>query len=214
MGKSSVFDSAKLKPVDIPQHSSRFTKKLEEYFAAESISEHHFDDVDCLSISSHLTANGRPTWATIPRIYIVLRLINQVHAIEDFIRLGLNDLCLPFNNISNIPGSISHSVRQCFLETQIVVLTKSINIERGLSDKKHVRFSKDEPFPYTELGRLGRGQSALVDQVKSPLSGGVFARKRFQRTRGVPRDMIRMFRNELQILKRIDHEHCVELVRT
>jgi hypothetical protein len=216
MGESSASDSAKLKPVDVlpPQHSSHFTKKLEDHFTAESISEHHFDDAECLSISSHLIANGHPTWATIPRIYIVLRLINQVHAIEHFIRLGLNDLCLPFNNTSNIPGSISLSVRQRFLETQIVVLTKSINIERGLSDKKHVRFSKNEPFPYTELGRLGRGQSALVDQVRSPLSGSVFARKRFQRVKGVPRDTTRMFLTELQILKRIDHDHCVELVRT
>jgi len=215
MGESSASDSATRKPVDVSsQRSSHLTKKLEEYFTAESISGHHFDDVECSSISSHLIANGCSTWATIPRIYIVLRLINQVHAIEDFVRLGLNDLCLPFNNTSNIPTSISLSVRQRFLETQSVVLTKSIIIERGLSDKKHVLFSKEEPFPYEELGRLGRGRSALVDQVRSPLSGGVFARKRFQRIRGIPRDTIRMFLNELQILKRIDHEHCVELVRT
>ncbi|KAF2794124.1 kinase-like protein [Melanomma pulvis-pyrius CBS 109.77] len=185
---------------------------LEGFFTADKITEHNFNDAECLIISNQLTANDRSAWAAIPRIYIVLRLIHQVHAIDDFIRLGLNDLCLPFNSTSSLPSALSLSSRERFLEKQSAVLTKSIFIEKGLSNKKHILFSKDEPFPYEELGRLGRGQSASVDQVRSPLNGDVFARKRFQRVRGIPRETIRAFLNELQILKRIEHEHCVELV--
>jgi len=194
------------------RHTSNGNKSLEELFATDYASEHHFNDDECRLISSQLSADQHDNWAAIPRLYIVLRLINQIHLIDDFLRLGLNDYCLPFNGTSSFPSSLPFRSRQSFLDKQSLVLTKSIAIEKGLSNKGHVRFSKEDPFPYEELGHLGCGRSGLVDKVKSPLKGDVLARKRFHKVRGVPQDTVRVFMNELQVLKRIEHEHCVELV--
>jgi hypothetical protein len=46
----------------------------------------------------------------------------------------------------------------------------------------------------------------------SVVSHREFARKLFRRQRGVEKDAVKSFLVELQILKRVQHYHCVELV--
>jgi hypothetical protein len=182
---------------------------LNDFFGADKAG-YAYTDIDCLDISAHLSADGFADWAKNPRIYVVLRLLNKVDAMQDFDRLGLTDLCLPFQRPSQLPRSLG-SFRETFIERQVSVLTTSIALEKGLAEQNHVRIPRDSVFPYESLGALGQGRYQ-VDQVRSPLSGERFARKLFKRSQ-VSKTVQQEFLNELNVLKRIDHEHCVRLVR-
>jgi hypothetical protein len=182
---------------------------LSDFFGAEK-SGYTYTDIDCLDISAHLHADGFTDWAKNPRIYVVLRLLNKVNAMHDFDRLGLNDLCLPFQKPSQLPRSLG-SFRETFIEKQASVLTTSVALEKGLAEQNHVHIPNNTVFPYESIGALGQGRNQ-VDQVRSPLSGECFARKLFKRSQ-VSQNVQREFLNELNVLKRINHEHCVHLVR-
>jgi hypothetical protein len=80
------------------------------------------------------------------------------------------------------------------------------------ADRKHVHFAQDEPLPFDVIAKLGAGAHAHVDKVVSTVSHREFARKLFWRHRGVDKDAIKSFLVELQVLKRVQHYHCVELV--
>jgi serine/threonine protein kinase len=95
------------------------------------------------------------------------------------------------------------------------VLTKALDLEKG-EQKNHVYFGKEEKLPYEVKARLGIGGSGEVDKVVSLISHKEYARKRFKR--GVnfkgARNEISTFLTELQVLKKISHVHCVEIVST
>lgn len=189
------------------------SKTLNDYFNGKEPG-YLYTDNDCYEIANYLKANQSIAWAHIPRIYVVLRILGRVQDIEEFILLGLNDLCLPFGSVSQLPRSLPLTLRERFLEAQNAVLTKSIELEKNGSEKRHVHFSKNEPFPYEVKGQLGSGRYAIVDEVLSPLSAERFARKRFRRIKGGShsKSEFRSFMNELQVLKKIRHQHCIELV--
>jgi serine/threonine protein kinase len=77
--------------------------------------------------------------------------------------------------------------------------------------KRHTRFETGEQFPLTIGGTLGQGGYGTVYIAYSPLSGRTYALKTFRRTRKNARE-VQSFMVELQILQRINHHHCVELV--
>ncbi|KAJ4377488.1 hypothetical protein N0V83_000313 [Neocucurbitaria cava] len=91
-----------------------------------------------------------------------------------------------------------------------MVLTKAMDLE-GLSAKRHTHFAKGEEFPLTIGDVLGHGGYGSVRKVYSPLSGRTYALKTFRRTKQNRRE-VESFMTELQILQRIDHHHCVELI--
>ncbi|KAH8696867.1 kinase-like domain-containing protein, partial [Phaeosphaeriaceae sp. PMI808] len=64
------------------------------------------------------------------------------------------------------------------------------------------------------VAKLGIGAHAQVDKVMSIVSHREYARKLFRRQRGVSKDAIKSFLTELQVLKRVQHYHCVELVQS
>jgi serine/threonine protein kinase len=184
---------------------------LNDFFTSQQDTGYVYTDIDCLDISSHLNTYGYIEWAKTPRVYIILRLLNKVNVMDDFLRLGLNDMCLPFDKVTQLPKSLG-SLRQSFIDRQTSVWTTAITIEKGLADGNHVRIPDTAVFPYESLGPLGQSRYG-VDQVRSPLSGELFARKLFRRSL-VDKNVQQEFLNELNVLKRIDHEHCVRLVRS
>jgi serine/threonine protein kinase len=120
----------------------------------------------------------------------------------------------PFHNTS-LPETLGPSERATFLEIQSAVLTKALDLEKG-EQKKHVYFGKEEMLPYEVKARLGSGGFAEVDKVVSLISHKEYARKRFKRRANVrgARKEIKTFLTELQVLKKISHFHCVEIVST
>jgi hypothetical protein len=169
-----------------------------------------YTDAEFNQISTYLKNTGQPDWSQVPRLYTVLRLIDGLDVLEIFIEQGITDLWFPFGD-TTLPRVLSPSIKANFLKRQNVVLSKSLLFEKN-SERRHTGFLKDEPLPYEVVGKLGAGAHGQVDKVISTVSHRVFARKLFQRVRGMRKDAIKSFLTELQVLKRIQHYHCVELV--
>lgn len=185
-------------------------KSLADYFAVEEEPRTSYNDAECADIARLLKDTDREAWSQVPRIYTVLRNIGQLQAITGFLDLGMNDLWLPFQ-ISQLPKSLPSFYREKFIQSQSMVLTKAIDLENPNS-RKHTHFRQGEPFPFEVVEKLGHGGFASVDKVYSPLSRRTYARKRFRRAKGSTPKEAQNFMTELQNMKRINHQHCVELV--
>ncbi|OCK99501.1 kinase-like protein, partial [Cenococcum geophilum 1.58] len=171
-----------------------------------------YSDADCTGVSQLLRKIGRSEWSVTPRLYIVLRKIDQLQLLDSFINYGITDLWLPLSR-SSLPLSLRPSLHDEFLEAQKTVLTKAVSLENPKL-ARHAHFGRDDEFPFKEAGRLGEGAFGYVDKVISTLSGREFARKRFRRVGRNQQSKIQLksFKNELDVLKRIQHNHCVELI--
>ncbi|KAH7073443.1 Hsp70 protein-domain-containing protein [Paraphoma chrysanthemicola] len=169
-----------------------------------------YKDEDFTQISTFLRNCGHPDWSRVPRIYTVLHLTGQVEAVADFLKHGMTDIWLPFTH-NSLPSTISPTARAQFLQYQDRVLSKSLLFEKS-PNEKHTHFAISEPLPFQVIGKLGAGAHSYVDKVVSQVSHREFARKLFRRHRGIAKDAITSFLNELEVLKRVQHRHCVELM--
>ncbi|KAF3923439.1 Ankyrin-1 [Orbilia brochopaga] len=158
-------------------------------------------------------------WAQAPRLYTLLRLIDQLPLLDPFfLSQGLSDYWLPFS-LNSLPDGIPLAVRSAFVRAQPLVLTKAIDLEKG-ERGRHRHFGSDEPLPFKSKGPLGAGGFGAVDRVVSTVSGKEYARKRLPR--GVmgkgsgagpkAKEHMKAFRAELEVLKRLRHRHVVEYV--
>lgn len=204
--KSSSSSSQSLViPRDMPS-------RLGDFFSIGEKRRARYSDWDIQEISRHLHENERQAWSQVPRLYTVLRTIGQLQVIDAVLDQGISDIWFPFN-ASSVPGALSSSMRKEFLEMQHLVLTKAVDLEKS-ELRPHAHFGKDEIFPFEVRERLGRGGFGTVDKIFSSFSRREFARKRFARgkTPESKRREVQNFKTELQVLKRIQHHHCVELV--
>jgi hypothetical protein len=183
---------------------------LGEFFAKDRVDT--FTDADLEQISFLLQNSGCYSYSRVPRIYTVLRIIGHLEFLDDFVKSDITDLSFPFSATS-FPSTIGIEVQSGFLKSQSLVLTKTLDLEKG-ERGGHLHFGKDETIPYEVKGRLGTGGYGVVEKVISHLSHREFARKKVRRIRNLKanRQQIKDFLSELQILKRISHIHCVELV--
>ena len=185
------------------------SSSLKDYFSVDEEPRVAYTDAECLDIARLLRENRKAAWAAIPRIYIILRTIRQLSVIEDFIDAGIDDFWLPVSEkaLRTVLPSTFHSQ---FLETQRMVLTKGFNLERGIGAQRHASFDRNETLPFRVLNKLGAGGYGIVHKIESVSSGEVYARKAFRR---VTKDDGREFVNELQVMKKINHLHCIRIVR-
>ena len=171
----------------------------------------NYNDSDLQKISSLLKESGRFSWSEVPRIYVVLRSIGQLQIIDQFLDQGITDIWFPFSS-ATLPNILSSSLHDQFINTQTAVLTKGLDLEKD-EKRKHAHFGRDEVLPFKVEDELGRGRFSQVHKVTSLISKRQYARKRFRRGNGLRNEAeIKSFKVELQILKKIDHHHCVELV--
>ncbi|KAK3902442.1 ankyrin repeat-containing domain protein [Staphylotrichum tortipilum] len=175
-------------------------------------------DTDLQHIS-HLLTPLHPLYAPIPRLYTLLRLLNQLPLLDTiFLPLSITDHYLPFT-LGSLPSSIPLDIRAAFIKAQPLVLTKGVDLEKG-ERGKHLHFGVDEVMPFESKGGLGAGGFGNVDRVVSRVSGKEYARKRLPRGiikgtgRAGPKAGVHMraFLGELGVLKRLRHGHVVEYV--
>jgi hypothetical protein len=188
-------------------------QKLSDFFSTgEEKRQANYSDKEIQQISDLLGAVGRQQWSTVPRVYIVLRHINQLELLDMFIDQGITDIWLPFTE-RTLPDTLSPSKQAQFLACQSVVLTKVLDLENE-NHRKHTHFSQGEPLPFEVKAHLGSGGHGTVDKVISLLSYREYARKTFKRGRNFSKakEDIKSFLNEIQVLKRVQHIHCIELV--
>jgi len=170
-------------------------------------------ETDLREISQVLLRTSDVRWSRIPRIYSVLRMINQLEEIENFLREDITDVWFPFSQ-KTLPTSFrSQSARLEFLDTQHLVFNiKAFNLER--EDTKHGHFPDSTEIPLKKIGELGKGGYGFVDRVVSTISHKVYARKLIPRGRTFKKDkqVLRAFERELSNLKCLKHRHIIELV--
>ena len=182
---------------------------LADFFSDHGEPRLAYSDLEIHEISRCLKFADQHEWSDAPRLYTLLRTIGQIPVLDILLDEGINDLLFPFTP-TTVPKILSHDSRLRFLNAQELVLTKAVDLETG--SKRHTHFGKDDAFPFIIRGKLGRGGCANVDKIYNPLSKREFARKRFRRGRGQSKGEIDNFKNELQVLKKIQHDHCIKLV--
>jgi hypothetical protein len=178
-------------------------ERLGEFFAKDRVET--FTDADLEQISFLLQNSGRHSYGRVPRIYTVLRIIDRLEFLDDFIKSNATDLSFPFSATS-FPSTISVKIQSEFLRSQPLVLTKILDLEKG-ERGGHLHFGKGEPIPYEVKGRLGTGGYGEVEKVISLLSHREFARKKVRRIRNLnaSQQQIKDFLGELRILPFASH---------
>jgi len=181
-------------------------------------SKSKYTDADFKDIASYLRNTGHESWSEVPRIYTVLRLVDQVELVDTFLQRGMTDIYFPFSR-NTLPKALKEPHRTQFLDTQEAVFSKALELERGakLDDqrlhRKHAHFDHGEPLPFRVIGNLGSGAHGFVDKVVSTLSYKEFARKRFKRSQAtVNQKEAKTFLNEVKILKTLRNRHCIDMV--
>jgi len=191
-----------------------FVERMNKYFPStigtSGQTQDAFTDGQILEVSQLLQMTNK-SWSLVPRLYIVLRHLGQLPALDVFIAQGMNDYWFPFT-IRSLPQFLSPVLRQKFLEIQWIVLTKGSHLEKG-EDGAHQNFGPNEALPFLAKEGLGIGAFGVVDRVV--FGGGIeYVRKRMRRdnrpgrTKGCFDDFVK----ELQVLKRVRHHHAVEII--
>lgn len=183
--------------------------RLSDYFVGDASKA--YSDVEFQHISVLLKDSGRDSWSNVPRIYTVLRTIGQLQVIDAFLDQGITDIWFPFST-SSLPRALSSTLHPQFFDVQNGVLTKGLDLETN-SSRKHAHFGKTEVLPFKVEKELGGGRFSQVHRITSSISKREYARKQFRRGAGTRNAAeIKSFKVELQVLKKIHHHHCVELV--
>jgi hypothetical protein len=154
-----------------------------------------------------------PRWSRVPRTYIILRTIGHLDLFDKFLDIGFSDHWFPVTE-RQLPNCLHSSVRVEFVSTQDLVLTKSMDLERG-KHGQHCFFKQNDPLPFKRKEVLGSGGFGEVDKVYSLISFKEYARKRVlwssmfgsQET-----EKMKQFITEIEILKRLRHRHIVKFI--
>jgi serine/threonine protein kinase len=185
---------------------------LAPYLAPSQATRKAFTETDIRQISDGLRRMGKDSWSRVPRLYTILRMVNQVQVIDSFVAQGVSDIWFPFS-LKTLPEILrAPSSRFEFLEAQDLVLTKAFDLER--EDGKHRHFSKAEDVPMRKLEELGKGGFGYVDRVVSTITYKEYARKLIPRGRTFKKNMevLKDFERELGHLKKLSHIHIVKLI--
>lgn len=168
-----------------------------------------FTERDIREISDILERAKKTSWSRIPRIYIILRLIGKLEAIESFINQDISDTGFPFTQ-NTLPGVLrDHSDRSQFLSIQkLICNTRALNLERpGIG---HGHFPDPSEIPLKKIGDLGKGGSGIVERVISTVSHQEYALKLIRRgtTFRKDKEVLYNYEKELSSLKKLSQSHC------
>lgn len=129
------------------------------------------------------------------------------------------DAHFPYS-VFTLPKGIQIEDRSAFLREQTCILTQAGNFSKWELGE-HVRFGSPEQVPLVSESILGSGGSGQVEVVVlrdtpptvHPAFNKRLARKRItRRVRGRHQHGLREFLNEIKILKRLRHQHLVEII--
>jgi hypothetical protein len=149
-----------------PMSSSRarsIDELLGEFFANDRVET--FTDAALEQISHLLQNSGRHSYSRVPRIYSVLRIIDRLEFLDEFIKINATDLSFPFS-ASSFPSTIGVEIQSEFLRSQSLVLPKPLDLEKG-ERGGHLHSGTGEQVPHEVKGRLGTSSPGDVEKVIS-----------------------------------------------
>lgn len=169
-------------------------------------------DADFDHIAEVLLQANRKEWSYRPRTYALLKMINAIDLMDDFVKDDCLDIALPYVR-GNLPKSLSPEQRDRFLEKQGSVMTETASIEGGLK-AKHANFADSADNHLEALGELGEGGYGQVDRIRSKLSRKEYARKRLKRQETFEKnaEALKLFKREVDHLKKLKHRHLVRYI--
>jgi len=194
--------------------SNTLSDRLSEFFLNRQNTNTGYSDAEIAEISRLLEYSVN-SWSKVPRTYIILRTINCLHILGDLLAIGFSDHWFPVT-LQNLPQlkSLTPAMGSAIVKNQDLILTKSVDLEKGETGR-HRHFAKGELLPFEIVDNLGSGGSGRVDKVRSMISYNEYAIKRIPRRNIFGRDpapAVRAFISEVEILKRLKHQHIVEFV--
>ena len=181
-----------------------------------------YTEQEIQQVALDLLRDGHRSWSDNPRLYIILRDIGQIkdtsqpQPLDVLLRNGLNDLWIPLTSDTTLRQLLKPEICFQFLRAQDRVCLPSKCFRLGSRDS-HGHFATRHDAPFECRRSIGQGRIGRVDEVLSLSDRRVYARKTIRKAsdfgdnRG--RDDIESFRCEVQVLRRIKHQHCVQMVR-
>jgi hypothetical protein len=181
-----------------------------------------YTEQEIQQVALDLLRDGHHSWSDNPRLYIILRDIGQIkdtsqpQPLDVLLRNGLNDMWIPLTSDTTLRQLLKPEICFQFLRAQDRVCLHSKCFRLGPRDS-HGHFATRHDAPFERRRSIGRGRIGRVDEVLSLSDRRVYARKTIRKAsdfgdnRG--RDDIESFRCEVQVLRRIKHQHCVQMVR-
>ncbi|OJD29450.1 ankyrin-1 isoform x3 [Diplodia corticola] len=176
-------------------------------WGGDSTSFERLSDEAIEKVEEILRQHGDEDCSTRPRTYAFLYLshLTRFHAAFR----GYSDDHLPYTDWTLPPGMRDKQVCKHFLKFQYLVISEQAQ-ESGPRIRKHVQFANVGDCPLRFIRHLGYGGSAVVDAVQGKYSGMVYARKSFYHRGNAAR--INSFRQELELLKNLQHRHLVRYI--
>lgn len=108
-----------------------------------------FKEEEFIKIGKLLGQVGKLRWAERPRTYFVLRMIDEVQAMDGFVLEGLKDIHFPYNEKLLPTCLASPSSRHAFISKQSLVMSsRAADLVRG---GPHRHFSGYEDCPLTSI---------------------------------------------------------------
>jgi hypothetical protein len=182
--------------------------------------ERQYSEEEIHLVASDLSRDGKKFWSESPRLYIILRSMDQSPGISHlqlasvFIDKDINDTWLPILSKSLLEYLLPPSARVQYLRAQHRVCSQPSDFQLGFRST-HGHFHSKDSSPFVAKRVVGSGRIGEVDEVWSLIDGKTYARKTIRRRLShfaTASRHIRSFRRELQALRRINHIHCVKFV--
>ena len=145
-----------------------------------------------------------------PRTYIVFRTIGQRDLVPRLLSEGFGDDWFPVTS-RGLPGFLDPRLRTNVVETQHLILTKSLDLENG----QHCNYNSEEQRPYTVHSYIGSGSFGQVRVIESRVTDKRYALKTIRRKLAFgtkSKEIMSVFNAELNIMKRLQHRHVVRYI--
>lgn len=145
-----------------------------------------------------------------PRTYIVFRTIGERDLVPRLLSGGFGDDWFPVTS-RGLPGFLDPRLRTSVVDTQHIILTKSLDLENG----QHCNYNSEEQRPFTIQSYIGSGSFGQVRVIESRVTYKQYALKTIRRKIAFgtkSREIMSDFNAELKIMKRLQHRHIVRYI--
>ncbi|OCT51597.1 hypothetical protein CLCR_08818 [Cladophialophora carrionii] len=157
---------------------------------------------------------GKDSWSRVPRIYAVLRMIDQVQVLDAFLSQGISDMWFSFSH-----QTLPECLRSASARFEFLKLLRCC-ADKGLRPRKRrwqaSSFLQSRRHLTENGGRAGKGGFGYVDRVVSTITDREYARKLIPSGKTFKKntEVLKGFGRELTHLQKLSHIHIVELIRS